>query len=142
MALKQIVYSSEPFGYDPATLINLLLTARNRNSCDGLTGALICRDDIYLQLLEGPADKVDAAYARIKRDNRHVNVKTHVSTEVSERMFAGWDMLHDPGIPLLWSEEEILVGVLARATADEVLEVFRALAICADVPGARRRPLT
>ena len=51
--LIQIIYMSQPFGYDEAMLAGILLDARRCNKRDGITGALVCRHDIYLQLLEG-----------------------------------------------------------------------------------------
>ena len=60
--LIQLIYSSKPFGFDEATLSEILLTARRNNERDGITGALICRRDLYLQLLEGPQAAVEARY--------------------------------------------------------------------------------
>ena len=37
-------------------------------------GALICRDDLFLQMLEGPEAVVEAIYGRIVRDDRHLEV--------------------------------------------------------------------
>lgn len=63
MSLTQLIYASQPFGYDSAGLYNILSVSRSLNERDGLTGALMCRADVYLQLLEGPQDKIDATYA-------------------------------------------------------------------------------
>jgi hypothetical protein len=53
MTLFRAVYSSRPFGFDSAILNGILVDARRSNERDGITGALICRGDIYLQWLEG-----------------------------------------------------------------------------------------
>lgn len=127
MTLKQIIYASQPFGYDGALLSSILIDARRCNKRDGITGALVCRHDIYLQLLEGPADKVDAAYGRIMRDDRHVNPIQLVSRDASERMFGGWDMLHDPAKTWLWTEQEIADDVPSRTPAAEILALFETL---------------
>ncbi|MEO1331606.1 MAG: BLUF domain-containing protein, partial [Pseudomonadota bacterium] len=50
--LTQLVYSSQPFGYDDIMLNGILNDARRCNLRDDITGALVCRHDIYLQLLE------------------------------------------------------------------------------------------
>ena len=63
--LQRTIYRSRPFGFDSAILDNILLFSRRNNERDGITGALICRHEIYLQLLEGPKDKVDALFNRI-----------------------------------------------------------------------------
>jgi hypothetical protein len=59
--LLQLVYASRPFGFDAGTLTAILFDARRCNTRDGITGALICRDDLFLQLLEGPEAAVEAA---------------------------------------------------------------------------------
>ena len=82
MREMQLIYASRPFGYDELMLAGILSSARRNNSRDGITGALICREDLFVQLLEGPRDVVTAAYARILQDDRHVDVEQaalHVS---------------------------------------------------------------
>jgi len=126
--LSQIIYVSQPFGYDAAILSNILLDARRCNERDGVTGALVCRHEIFLQLLEGPTAEVEATYARILRDDRHVSPRKLVSRSISRRMFADWAMLHDPAKSLIWSRQEIADGALDRATPSDVIKVFEALA--------------
>jgi hypothetical protein len=63
--VTQLIYVSEPFGYDSGILSAILATARRNNARRGITGALICRHDIYLQLIEGEGDAIDALFARI-----------------------------------------------------------------------------
>lgn len=105
-----------------------MLDARTCNTRDGITGALICRHDVFLQLLEGPADKVQAACARIGRDDRHVGMKILVSTPITTRTFADWAMLHDPEQSWIWTEDEIAGGILDRATPKDVQAMFETLA--------------
>ena len=126
--LSQIIYVSQPFGYDAAILSNILLDARRCNERDGVTGALVCRHDIFLQLLEGPTTEVEATYARILRDDRHVSPRKLVSRSISHRMFADWAMLHDPAKSLIWSRQEIADGALDSATPSDVIKAFEALA--------------
>lgn len=124
----QIIYVSQPFGYDVPTLSGILQNARSNNSRDDITGALICRHDIYLQLLEGPAAQVQAAVDRIGRDDRHVGMRTLVSERVYTRIFGDWAMLHDPATSLIWSEEELSGGVLDRSTTKDIQKMFEELA--------------
>ena len=119
---------SQPFGYDVPTLSGILLNAQRNNERDGITGALICRHDIYLQLLEGPAAAVKATLDRIRRDDRHVEIRTLVSEKVTERIFAEWEMLHDPAKSLIWTEEDIANGAIERASAAEISAMFTSLA--------------
>ena len=124
----QIVYASQPFGFDQTILSGILLDARRCNNRDGVTGALVCRQDIYLQLLEGPDEHVNATYKRILRDDRHAGIKVLINEPVSERLFARWDMLHDPAQTWHWSAEQIAEGALDRASKDDIRDVFRDLA--------------
>lgn len=129
--LIQLVYSSRPFGYDQATLSGILLDARQANQRDGITGALICRRDIYLQLLEGPAAAVRAAYDRIRRDDRHLDLQMHLSERVSGRLFADWAMLHDPAQSLIWSPDALTDAKRADLLPADLRRVFADLSAAA-----------
>jgi hypothetical protein len=126
--LIQLVYVSQPFGYDTATLSGILLDARRCNERDGITGALVCRHDIFLQFLEGPEATVTATYDRIRRDDRHVEPRQLLKRPSTTRIFGDWAMLHDPAKSVIWSLDEIAQGALERATEDEILEMFEGLA--------------
>ncbi|MDO9639873.1 MAG: BLUF domain-containing protein [Pseudotabrizicola sp.] len=130
MPLLQLVYASRPFGFDQVTLTAILFDARRCNTRDDITGALICRDDLFLQLLEGPVAAVEAAYARIRADDRHVEVRELLCRVIADdqRMFAGWAMKDDPATSLIWSREEVAEGVPERAGEAAVLAVFARLA--------------
>ena len=127
MTLFRAIYTSRPFGFDEAALSGILMDARRANVRDGITGALICRADIYLQWLEGPEEQVRRALERIERDDRHLEVKVHVAETVSERMFGEWAMLHDPAATWIWSQSEIADGAVERATPAEITAFFTQL---------------
>jgi hypothetical protein len=122
--LTQLIYSSQPFGFDRSMLAGILVAARRNNPRDDITGALICRQDLYLQLIEGPAAAIDALYDRIKVDDRHQDVTVLHRAEVDGRMFGDWAMLDDPARSWLWSVEEVANGALTDAPPEEVLAVF------------------
>jgi hypothetical protein len=127
MSLIQVIYSSQPFAYDEATLGNLLVKARSNNLRDRITGALICRRDIYLQLLEGPKSEVMATLARVRYDDRHMNLTLHQNAPITQRMFGDWAMLHDPAKSWLWPEAQVDDGV-PKVAVDDIKDVFRNLA--------------
>jgi hypothetical protein len=127
MDLFQVVYSSQPFGYDTGILNGVLSDARRCNIRDGVTGALICRRDVYFQLLEGPELVVKATLERIRRDDRHVGVMLHLSAPTSERLFGDWAMLHDPAQSLMWTREQVSDGALEQASHAEARGVFEDL---------------
>lgn len=124
MDVFRAIYTSQPFGYDSATLDGILMEARRANVRDGITGALICRADIYLQWLEGPEPEVRKTLERIERDDRHLDVKVHVAEHVTERAFGEWAMLHDPAATWIWTQSEIAGGALERTTPEEITGFF------------------
>lgn len=109
-------------------LNGVLLDARRYNERDDVTGALICRQDVYLQLLEGPTAAVQATCERIKRDDRHVEMTVRVTENVAERMFGDWAMFHDPAQTWIWSAKDISNGALDRASDEEFKTVFETIA--------------
>lgn len=128
MTIYQLIYMSEPFGFDDGMLNGILSISRRNNVRDGLTGALVCRRDIYLQLLEGPETAVEATYARIKRDDRHLAIVRLVSEPVAARLFPEWAMLDDPARSWLWSEAEIAAGAIKAASPADTRGVFERVA--------------
>lgn len=124
MALLQLIYASQPFGFDDLAIEGILASAARNNRRDAITGALICREDLYLQLLEGPADAVRATFDRIARDDRHVNVVRHCEDEITDRLFPTWAMRHDPAQSWIWTREEVSSGILEGVTADAMRAVF------------------
>lgn len=126
--LTQLIYWSKPFGFDDAALNGILSIARWNNPREAITGALICRHDIYLQLLEGPQAAVETRYLSIARDKRHLEVVKRVSRTVTERLFPNWAMRDDPARSWMWTAEEIYQGALDRATPADFISVFERLA--------------
>lgn len=128
MTVHQLIYASEPFGFDDGVLNGILSISRRNNPRDGITGALIVRRDIYLQLLEGPEAAVEAAFVRIAGDDRHLSVERLCSGAVAERVFPDWAMRDDPARSWLWSEAEVGAGVLKAASTKELRGVFERVA--------------
>ena len=126
MTVQRVIYASRPFGFDTAMLGGIMVAARRNNRRDGVTGALICRADIYLQLLEGPRAAVDAVYARIADDDRHANVEPVFAGAVAARLFPAWDMLDDPAVSWLWPPAAVAAG--AALVAGAAAAVFERLA--------------
>ncbi len=128
MPIFQLIYASTPFGFDEGTLAALLIVSRRNNARDGVTGALICRGDLYLQLLEGPQDMVERAFQRIEWDRRHLDVKVLSRRNVTERLFPEWAMRDDPARSWMWTQEEVNAGAIGRATEAEAVAIFERLA--------------
>lgn len=127
MPFLRLIYASRPFGFDSAMLAGILLDSRRCNARDDITGALIVRADLYLQLLEGPTDAVQAAYARIRRDDRHTELRRLVTRQTDVRMFPGWAMRDDPARSWMWTQDEVAAGAVESASEAEVEAVFTRL---------------
>jgi len=124
MPMQQLIYASRPFGFDTSVLASILAESRVRNAQNDITGALICRPDIYVQLLEGPTGKVENLFERILLDDRHTEVQVLVRARIEDRLFGDWAMKHDPAVTWLWMPEELRRGALESATAREISSVF------------------
>lgn len=124
----QLIYASRPFGYDDLTLTSILMQARQNNARVGITGALICREDLYLQMLEGPRDTVKSTFSRILRDNRHVDVVSLLTGDINQRLFPKWSMRHDPVQSWMWTSEEVARGAVSRTSKQDIRDIFERLA--------------
>tara|TARA_A100000164_G_C21637497_1_gene644207 strand:+ start:22 stop:432 length:411 start_codon:yes stop_codon:yes gene_type:complete len=127
MKTFQLIYSSQPFGYNLEILSSILTTSRVNNKKRNITGALICREDIFLQLLEGPKENIQETYQSIKRDDRHLNVQHLLDHNINQRLFPAWAMKDDPVKTWMWSKEEVANGIVSKLTPDEVINVFEKL---------------
>ena len=130
---KRLIYRSQPFGFDRSVLAGILAAARRNNPPWGITGALLCRHDLYLQLIEGPVEAIDTLYARICKDDRHANIGLLVSEDMGERLFPNWAMLDDTAPSQFWSVEDVAAGALEAASPDELHAPF--LRLSAAHPG-------
>jgi hypothetical protein len=124
MSITQLIYASQPFGFDDAMLAGILVQARRNNARDAITGCLIVRHDLYLQMIEGEAPVIDALFARIARDDRHLQVEKLWSGMAGERMFPAWAMRDDPARSWLWSPEAVSGGALQQASGEALQAVF------------------
>lgn len=126
--MKQMIYRSRPFGFDNSTLDGILMHARRNNILNDITGALICRRDMYIQLVEGPDEAIDALFDRLQDDDRHVNVRLIASTQVEERIFPQWAMLDDTEPSMTFSKDEVDSGALEAAETETLRAMFRRIA--------------
>lgn len=105
-------------------LAGILSQARRNNARNSITGALICRQDIYLQLIEGPAAAIDALFDEIRVDDRHINVQLLMQEETPERLFPAWSMVDDEAPSMFWSRAEVDAGMIEQATPEQLLAPF------------------
>jgi hypothetical protein len=70
----------------------ILHSSRANNARDAITGLLVHDGVRFLQALEGERTLVEAAFARIKADQRHRAAVMLSKREVSVRQFGSWAM--------------------------------------------------
>ena len=91
--VRQIIYASQAsMAFPPETLLELLTFCRRANPRAELSGLLVFRDDTFLQLLEGPAERVTRVYEKICVDPRHHDIRLLADRQVEERYFPDWSM--------------------------------------------------
>ena len=88
--MLQLVYISTARG--APSLSQILAASRRNNGRDDITGLLYHDGTRFLQALEGPKDKVEEAFQRIKADERHRAVVVLSRRDVDAREFGPWEM--------------------------------------------------
>ncbi|MBI1391956.1 MAG: hypothetical protein GC152_04365 [Alphaproteobacteria bacterium] len=74
-------------------LARLVSIAREANAATDITAALLHRDDVFIQWLEGPKAAVERLFAKIECDPRHADVEVLVNRTATARLFARWPLL-------------------------------------------------
>lgn len=96
----QIIYSSEATTpMQTEDLEELLDHARGSNAAEGITGALVYAEGLFLQILEGDKVQVQDLMSRIRRDVRHESVIVLRELEVPAPIFGGWKMAYVSATP-------------------------------------------
>lgn len=91
--LVRLLYASRAVAaFDQEELAAILRKSRAQNPERGITGVLCYSEGIFMQVLEGGREAVNALYNRIASDPRHARCEVLSYEEIDERKFAGWSM--------------------------------------------------
>ena len=94
----QIVYISYSANkFDPngtEGIDSILEVARQYNQTKAVTGMLLYKGGIFLQILEGERAEIERLYGKIALDLRHEGLKILVKQDISERIFNDWSMAY------------------------------------------------
>jgi hypothetical protein len=91
--LLQLIYiSSATQKLSPKDLKNILAEARPSNQAKNITGLLLYRDGLFIQVLEGDPELIETLLNSIKKDSRHHNVLVVSRENIAEREFSEWTM--------------------------------------------------
>jgi hypothetical protein len=89
----QLLYRSKAKeGITAEDLVSILKASRKNNPKHNVSGILIYRQGYFLQILEGPEDKVVERYTIINKDPRHTDVKILAREKKFPRIFTDWSM--------------------------------------------------
>ena len=137
-----LVYASAalvPLSQDE--LLDVLRISRRNNAASGVTGALLYSGGNFLQILEGPAERVEEVYTRLGKDPRHRGLTVLLRDTVDGRHFPDWAMGFT-NADRLSEEDRAGIRPLFDLTqpgplrAHKLMAAFRALA-----PSEMSRPL-
>lgn len=93
MNLAQLVYCSQPSsGVSSSDIEEILAVARGFNERRDITGYLVFRNDVFVQVLEGEREKVSQLYHKIARDRRHQDLVLLGVWDIESRRFSDWSM--------------------------------------------------
>ncbi len=91
--LVRLLYASRAVAAPQAgTIADIMRQSHAHNPAQGITGILCHSDLVYMQVLEGGRDAINALYAKIVSDPRHRDVVLLHYEEINERHYAGWTM--------------------------------------------------
>jgi hypothetical protein len=68
------------------------VVSARRNREEGITGFLLANGECFVQVLEGPDQRVTACYERILKDIRHEDIRLRLLTGIDERRLSRWSM--------------------------------------------------
>lgn len=73
---------------------NILKVANQNNQEKQISGMLLFKGGVFIQLLEGAKDEALELYGKIASDLRHEGQKILLKQECEERLFADWTMAY------------------------------------------------
>lgn len=133
--IAYISYASEVF--DPEAddgIDDILKSAKSHNKDLGITGMLLFKGGVFLQILEGEKEAIEKLYGKIALDLRHEGLKLLVKQEASERIFQDWTM----GFKLINEVDLDLINTILpwksiiedtknrkRISKDKILQIFK-----------------
>lgn len=91
--LVYLSFASPVFNNDEDKGVQEILDVANENNAStGISGMLLYKGGVFIQLLEGNKNVVLNLYGRIASDLRHEGLKVLVKQEADDRLFGDWTM--------------------------------------------------
>jgi hypothetical protein len=92
--VSQILYRSYKSDYfNESEVENILTVSRKNNALLDITGILVYRDGVFIQLLEGDKKSISELYtSKITKDRRHKDCRILLDLDDQTRIFPHWSM--------------------------------------------------
>jgi class 3 adenylate cyclase len=105
---------------------NIAVSSKLNNPDKDLSGVLLLIQDYFIQILEGPQEKLDLVFGKIKNDDRHTDLIVLKSEDsVSKRFYPNWSMRFiDMSDELFDSVSPIKQMILAISEARAALKAY------------------
>ncbi|HWQ86647.1 BLUF domain-containing protein [Brevundimonas sp.] len=127
--LERLVYESTATGTTGSlgNLAVILAESQRNNDREGLTGALAAHRDRYIQVVEGPAQALDALLRRLEDDPRHRDIILMGREPIAGRLFSRWTMAnaritpaHGEALDSLIDQDDLTPGRVIRILLEAV----------------------
>lgn len=123
----RLLYCSQvKSGFSEEILKEILLTSRENNRRNRITGVLVHGGGLFMQVLEGPEQNVLRTYMKILDDKRHTDSRIIHITPVKDRLFENWTMGVIEAEPLTFENvAKLRANRLESVHADVFSQVMR-----------------
>ncbi|MFN3669092.1 MAG: BLUF domain-containing protein [Brevundimonas sp.] len=127
LRLERLVYESTATGSTESigNLAVILAESQRNNDRDELTGALAAHRERYIQVVEGPAQALDALLRRLESDPRHRDLVLLGREPIPIRVFGRWSMAsalvtpaHGAALDALVDHDDLTPGRVIRILLD------------------------
>ena len=127
LRLERLVYESTATGTTESigNLAVILAESQRNNDRDGLTGALAAHRERYIQVVEGPAQTLDALLRRLDSDPRPRPLLLLGREPIPARLFGRWSMAsaritpaHGAALDSLVDHDELTPSKVIRIMLD------------------------
>lgn len=116
----EILYSSVATSHlERSELIDIAEISQRNNIELGVSGMLIYNNREFLQLLEGPREKVVSLMNKISEDPRHASIRIIWQHDIENKGFEKWDM----GFVDMDDNDELLTGEYDQYTNESFAKI-------------------
>ena len=90
--MRHIFYSSQSADMDGQDYDGIVRHAIEKNRRNGIHGSIAWDGRVITQIIEGPAEAVDALYCAIRADRRHTGVVLLTRADITKSLFPDFGM--------------------------------------------------